>query len=359
MDDINNSIKQAKILKEDIERQRKANLYSIIKSYKPKNKFKALQSFINSIESPTKSYDYILNPQKDFNTELQETIDNLERMKNSVTLARPIDYINGFVPNKHQYTEIYESINKVNWIEVYQSLSESIINLRYPFINSLLKPDEFSKTLHVHVKEINDEELNEIFTIHFLKKITRDWWIFPRFCLVDYKEISKIKDINSYNNAVLNEFYFYPELIEDLISKWDIDNENRKTIIEQAYFNYKHGKFETCVILLMLQIEGIMKEKIDFDEKGSDLRKKIQKALNKNCDTEDPWEFFLNKANAEFILRIVKPLYDYVDFEYDMGDINRHEIAHVGVVEATQLGAMRLFLILDTVMYILEDIDKI
>ena len=54
MDDINNSIKQAKILKEEMERRRKANLDNIIKSYKPENKLKALQSFINSIESPTK-----------------------------------------------------------------------------------------------------------------------------------------------------------------------------------------------------------------------------------------------------------------------------------------------------------------
>lgn len=175
----------------------------------------------------------------------------------------------------------------------------------------------------------------------------------------DYEEISKIKDVNSYNNFVLNEFYFNPELIEDLISNWNIDNENRKTIIKQAYFNYKHGNYETCVILLMLQIEGIMKEKIDFDKKDSDLRIKIQKTLNKNTDTDDSWKSFLNKANAEFILRIVKPLYDDVDFEYDMGDIKRHEIAHVGVVEASQMIAMRLFLILDTIIYILDDLEGI
>ena len=97
----------------------------------------------------------------------------------------------------------------------------------------------------------------------------------------------------------------------------------------------------------------------DFEKKDSDLRIKIQKTLNKNSDTNDVWESFLNKANAEFILRIVKPLYDEVDFEYDMGDIKRHEIAHVGVVEASQMGAMRLFLILDTVIYILDSLDEI
>ena len=358
MDNTNKSIKQAKILKENMERQKKANLNSLIYPYKPENQFKVLQSFIKSIESPMKSYEYILNQRKEFNAEFQKTQETLEKMRKSIAI-RPIDYLDGFLPTKPEYLKIYDSINKVNWNEVYNSLSQSLISLKYPFINIFLQPDEFTNTLHEHVKKIDDDELNEIFTIHFLKKITRDWWIFPRFSLEDYKEISKIKDINSYNNAVLNEFYFNPELIEDLISNWNVDNENRKTIIEQAYFNYKHGKFETCVILLMLQIEGIMKEKIDFDKKDSDLRIKIQKTLNKKSDSDDAWESFLNKANAEFILRIVKPLYDDVDFEYDMGDIKRHEIAHVGVVETSQMGAMRLFLILDTVIYILEDLDEI
>lgn len=358
MDNVNNQIKQAKILKEDIESQKKANLDSLIKSYKPENQFMALQAFIKTIESPIKSYEYIFNQRKDSTAELQKTQDDLERMRKSVAI-RPIDYIDGFLPTQPEYLKIYDSINKVNWNEVYNSLSQSLINLKYPFINIFLQPDEFSKTLYEHVKKINDDELNEIFTIHFLKKITRDWWIFPRFSLADYKEISKIKDISSYNNVVLNEFYFNPELIEDLIFNWNIDNENRKTIIEQAYFNYKHGNFETCVILLILQIEGIMKEKIDFDKKDSDLRIKIQKILNKNSNADDAWESFLNKANAEFILRIVKPLYDNVDFEYDMGNIKRHEIAHVGVVEASQMGAMRLFLILDTVIYILDNLEGI
>lgn len=54
---MNNSIKQARILKEDMERQKKANLDSLIKSYRPENQFNALQSFIKTMESPRKSYD--------------------------------------------------------------------------------------------------------------------------------------------------------------------------------------------------------------------------------------------------------------------------------------------------------------
>lgn len=39
-----------------------------------------------------------------------------------------------------------------------------------------------------------------------------------------------------------------------------------------------------------------------------------------------------------------------------MGIVNRNEIAHMGIVEANQLIAMRLFFILDTLMYIFETI---
>lgn len=175
MDNIKNSMIQAKILKEDMERQKRANLKSLIKPYGPENEFKALQSFIKSMESPRKSYEYILNQRKDFNAELQKTQDNLERMRKSVAIVRPIDYIDGFLPTQPQYLKIYDSINKVNWNELYNSLTQSLINLRYPFIHIFLQPDEFSETLHEHVMKINDEKLTEIFTMNFLKKITRDW----------------------------------------------------------------------------------------------------------------------------------------------------------------------------------------
>ena len=102
-----------------------------------------------------------------------------------------------------------------------------------------------------------------------------------------------------------------------------------------------------------------MKEKIDYDASNTDLRIKLQNTLNENSETNDVWKSFLNKSNAEFILRIVKPLYDKVNFEFHVGEIKRHEIAHMGIVDSDQMSALRLFLILDTIIYILDNLDEI
>lgn len=359
MDEFNHNIKQLKIIKETLERQRNENLNYLIKMNSPENKLKELQKTIEFIGNPTKqSYEYLLNQRKDFVSELNKTVDNLERMRNSTKIILPIDYIKGIHPSQSQYEKILNSINRINWFDVRDSI-DKIIGLKNYYINIFFPSDEFSDAIYEHVQTINDDKLNKIFTIDFLKKITMNWWIFPRFSLDEYKEISKIKDVNSFNNFILDKYFFNPELIGELIDNWNIANDIRKNIINQAYFNYLNGNYETCVIILMLQIEGIMKETIDYKKNDSKLRIKIQNKLNDSIDNKDSWKSFLNKANSEFLSKILQPLYQYSDFEYSTGDINRHEIAHLGYVDCGQIGALRLFFILDTVMYILEDLDLI
>lgn len=192
MDTFNDTIKQLRIINERLLRQRKTNLDYLNKEYSPENKLKELQGVVDSIETPRKqSYEYLLSQRKDFHTELKKTVDNFKRMKSPLTIVRPIDYINGVIPTQAQYNEIYESINNINWIEINNSIDNARGILDYSFINLFPQSYEFTQSIYEHICKINDEELTEIFTKTFLYKITKDWWIFPRFSLKNIKNSLK------------------------------------------------------------------------------------------------------------------------------------------------------------------------
>lgn len=45
--------------------------------------------------------------------------------------------------------------------------------------------EKFALELYGYIEEIDDDELNSIFTIEFLREITKSWWIIPRLNLDD------------------------------------------------------------------------------------------------------------------------------------------------------------------------------
>lgn len=141
-----------------------------------------------------------------------------------------------------------------------------------------------------------------------------------------------------------------------MIQEWNL-TDIRRNIITQAYINYIYGNYEACVILLMLQIEGILKENISMKKGFGELRRHLEKDLNKN-QTINPWDTFLNRANIQYIWMVLKPLGDKIDFNAEDGIVNRNNIAHVGIVEANQLISIRFFLILDTLLYIFKSLDN-
>ena len=156
------------------------------------------------------------------------------------------------------------------------------------------------------------------------------------------------------NQFFLNNYYDDPNLIIEKVNGWRL-SDIRRTIIEQTIFNYMHGKYEAAVIILTLQLEGILRDELGVNKMFGGLRKSLENKLNQ-CTNDDPWEKFLNKVNIMFISEILKPLDDDIDFKEDIGQVNRNGIAHTGVVDANQIVALRLIFIIDTLIYITENL---
>lgn len=274
-----------------------------------------------------------------------------------IKMVQPIDIIERYTLTQQTLEQIHNSFNLINWTILNTPLNnilQTIPTFAFDFI--LTDKKLHANILYHYVCEIDDEELSSIFTYDFLLKIiTEDWWIIPTFDLEYYKKISANMS-NNLNQSFLNEFYDNPHLIKEMVNNWNITSDMRESIINQALMNYMVGNYEICVIVLILQIEGIMKEKISHKKSFGKLRSSLEQKLINNASNNDPWNTFLNKANIDYIWNVLKPLGKNMDFKEEMGRVNRNVIAHTGVVEANQLIAMRLFFIIDTLMYIFETI---
>lgn len=310
----------------DAYKQDRENIHESIRKLVPNN-----EVYLNSIESLSNS---------------------IEKMKSPI----PLELLqNGIIPEK-DYFVIYNELVRVDWEN---TISDSIVPLieDFPLIEFVTKnPEKFSSKLYSHVKG-EENELSLVFTKDFLNEITQEWWILPRFSFEKYKELSDdFKQNGALDMNLLFDFYSKPEYVYDLVGEWSFNDTNREKIIMQAIDNYYMGNYEICVVTLLLQIEGLLRDKFQLKTKRvGKLRKKLEKELTIILEREsDFWEIFLIKSSKDYIWMVLKPLCDEVDFIEESDKINRHISAHTGKVEANQKIAIKLILIIDTLMYLLD-----
>lgn len=307
--------------------------------------------YFDSISKISNTFDHIFSANRD-----------VVNAVSSITHILPISLINEISLTQDTLDILYNSLNLIDWESINQSLAVLQNFSNIPRFNIVYtKKEEFALTLYNQIEEIDDnEELKKIFSLDFLLSLTNeDWWIIPRFSKEEYFQLSSIDNIqnpNIINQYFIGKYIENPELFYLMIQEWDLTDIRRK-IISQAYINYIYGNYESCVIILILQIEGILKENISMNKSAGELRKYLEGQLNINS-TINAWDKFLNKANIQYIWMVLKPLYDKIDFNAEGEIVNRNNIAHIGIVEANQLIAIRFFFILDTLIYIFKSIDN-
>ena len=178
---------------------------------------------------------------------------------------------------------------------------------------------------------------------------------------------------NQITPHLLEKYMSHDKLIRDMIVNWDLDP-SREIIMNQIFDNYLRKNYETVVMMLTTQIEGILIDNLDLKEiygkddvvrvNNTDLRKDLEKKMKNSLErTENPWDQFIKKANIKFILYILRPLYDSKNF-IDDDEINRHLMLHKGIInlekepEKNQIIAIRFFLIIDTILYMFEGLNS-
>ena len=330
-----------------------------------------LQSKLNAINSSSSDvYNKYINDREKVHKQVKEMAGKLNIPQQSIqTISESLKPINTPTPlelvvsmdiPKLQLEKIDKEFYETDWNEIKEeSTVNSHTNDLYTtnFVNE--NPEEFMLNLYGFIEEIDDTELTSIFTQDFLKEVTRSWWIIPRLELDDYKKLSQRGvNNNDLNQLILSEYYTNPELIYTLIDSWNISNEKRLNIIIQAFDNYCEGNYEICVLTLLLQIEGLMRDKLQLKLTGGKLRNKLEKKLDvyieENSSDYTPWSLFLIKSFKSYLWCVLNPLDNKVNLVEDTEEINRNISAHVGFVKADQKIAIRLFMIIDTLMFLLD-----
>ena len=290
----------------------------------------------------------------------QQSIQTISESLKPINTPTPLELVVSMDIPKLQLEKIDKEFYETDWNEIKEeSTVNSHTNDLYTtnFVNE--NPEEFMLNLYGFIEEIDDTELTSIFTQDFLKEVTRSWWIIPRLELDDYKKLSQRGvNNNDLNQLILSEYYTNPELIYTLIDSWNISNEKRLNIIIQAFDNYCEGNYEICVLTLLLQIEGLMRDKLQLKLTGGKLRNKLEKKLDvyieENSSDYTPWGLFLIKSFKSYLWCVLNPLDNEVNLVEDTEEINRNISAHVGFVNADQKIAIRLFMIIDTLMFLLD-----
>lgn len=285
-----------------------------------------------------------------------QNVKSLNESIHKINSPTPFDILYDKTIAEEDYWAIYDELNSIDWKDtISDSIISSIGDLQIGFVTK--NPEIFSLRLSGHVEECS--ELKSVFTKAFLDEITKEWWIFPRFSLDDYKELyDDFIQNGELDIDVLFDYYIKPEYIYNLLDNWNFEDENRQKVIMQAIDNYYVGNYEISVVTLLLQVEGLLRDKFRLKTRRvGKLRKKLEnelKNLLKTSENLDFWDIFLIQSNIDYIWMILNPLSDEVDFIEDEYEINRNISAHTGKVEANQKIAIRLILIIDTLMYLLD-----
>jgi len=253
---------------------------------------------------------------------------------------------------KSQLNEVYDDFN----------------SLRFYFLTELacvfLDVNEIQKSYTKLTKISKEYAGSELyFTIENESKLLKllyesNWWVIPYFDVDFYSNLTKIKNLNKtrITEEITNPFIKDPSKLKDMIDKWNITNSLRKKIIYQAFNSYTCENYEICIIAIVLQLEGILKEN-KGDHNIHKLNKNMSKTLN---ETEDSyiWKSFLIAAGEDFFDKTMEALYRTVDLTKKEKD-SRHTIGHTGLVpKANQVLAIKYFLMIDTLMFYLKEIKN-
>lgn len=270
-----------------------------------------------------------------------------------------------------------DALTKINWPIMSQNLGylTNYTSRLFEYLLDKKTQIDFEEEL-LNILEESPDIIKKIFHVRFLNLliVKENWWIFPRISKEEYMDLSILAlEENQITPHLLEKYMSHDELIRAMIANWDLDP-SREIIMNQIFDNYLRKNYETVVMMLTTQIEGILIDNLDLKEiygkddvvrvNNTDLRKDLEKKMKNSLErTENPWDQFIKKANIKFILYILRPLYDSKNF-IDDDEINRHLMLHKGIInlekepEKNQIIAIRFFLIIDTILYMFEGLNS-
>lgn len=143
---------------------------------------------IESIHDDVKRMQDTLNiPKRD--------VESISKTLEQMRLPTPLELLSEVTISENLFDEIDQELSHTDWNNIRDESSSSQLELDYKTIDFVTKePERFASELYQHIEELDDEELNSVFTKEFLSEITQSWWILPD---------CHLKNIKNYFNQAL------------------------------------------------------------------------------------------------------------------------------------------------------------
>lgn len=192
-------------------------------------------------------------------------------------------------------------------------------------------------------------------------------WLIPRLMPYPLSEVVRLIE-TSPKEAVetIQKYCYEKDLLEKMLEDWRATDifKSRQTILEECCFAHKNGKYSLSIHTLMPQLEGIITDWIFTQLPSNEVPWNQKSKTTKFKDillTRDPFSLsypIVIESVISFIvdgpvLSTFKKWFDTVDDVFP----NRHILEHGRYEESlyTEINSLRLFLLLDTIYYLIKD----
>lgn len=194
-------------------------------------------------------------------------------------------------------------------------------------------------------------------------------WLVPRLMPYPLAEVVRRIETSPKKATELIQKYCHEKgLLEEMLEDWwsfDIFK-SRQTILEDCCFAHKNGRYSLSIHTLMPQLEGIITDWIFTQLPENEIPWKQESKTKKFKDVlmdKDPFSLSYPRVVDSVIsfitdgpvLSSFKKWFDKVDDVFP----NRNVVQHGRYEEAlyTEINSLRLFLLLDTIFYLIKDKD--
>lgn len=197
------------------------------------------------------------------------------------------------------------------------------------------------------------------------------WWLIPTMPVPFYTQLVGVEDVNKKDlTDFIVKYYNENDCIElvNVIKGWTLDEfKENKEIFEDSLWAHKKSKFTLTVPTLAVQVEATLRIYYDpeFKTQIDGYREKLKKEYNQTVNNEnlsyvDIFDNFTKRQNIKFLEDSVN---EYVqsfmgEKRRDFDDIHRNPLLHGQCKNYTIEMSTKLFLFLDMIHYILDDLKK-
>lgn len=197
------------------------------------------------------------------------------------------------------------------------------------------------------------------------------WWLIPTMPVPFYTQLIGLGDINQKDlTEYLVKYHNKNDCakLDNLVKRWELEEfKDKQEVFDDALWAHKKSKFTLTVPTLAVQVEATLRSyynpefKPQIKHYRGKLKKEYEQTMkNENFSYGDIFDNFTKLQNIKFLKDSIDSYTEsfWDEEQRDFDDIYRNPLLHGQCKNYTKEMSTKLFLFLDMIHYILNDLEK-